>query len=101
MINYVEPDSKTKKPKKNMDIRLYGLWGHRQPVRVLPEVFTPSGKLTTESRRLCHGPVVLLWSQSSLCGCRQRVHTRSGTRRSRLRLWIAIFAVEPGQPVQL
>ena len=58
VINYVEPDSKTKKPKKNMDIRLYGLWGHRQPVRVQPEVFTPSGKLNIKSSWLCHGPVV-------------------------------------------
>lgn len=43
VISYVEPDSKTKKPKKNMDIRLYGLWGQGQPVGVQPEVFTPSG----------------------------------------------------------
>lgn len=34
---------KPRKPKKNMDIELFGLWGHGEPVRVQPEVFTPSG----------------------------------------------------------
>ena len=66
VINYVEPDSKTKKPKKNMDIHLHGLWGHGRRVGVQPEVFTPSGKLDTESSRLCRRPVVFLWGQGSL-----------------------------------
>ncbi len=81
MISYVEPDSKTKKPKKNMDIRLYGLWGQGQRVGVQPEVFTPSGKLDTGSSRLCHGPVALLWGQGSLCGCSQRGCTQFGAGR--------------------
>ena len=84
VVNYVEPDSKTKKPKKNMDIRLYGLWGQGEPVRVQPEVFTPSGKLHTEGSWLSHGPVPLLWVQGSLCGCSQRVCTRLDTGRGRL-----------------
>ena len=32
-----------KKPKKNIDITLWGLWGRGKDSRLEPEVFTPSG----------------------------------------------------------
>lgn len=32
-----------KKPKKNIDITLWGLWGRGKDSRLKPEVFTPSG----------------------------------------------------------
>ena len=49
-----------------------------------PEVFTPSGKLHSESSWLCHGRVVPLWGQGSLLGGSQRVGTKLGIRRGTL-----------------
>lgn len=40
---WVDPNSKTKKPKKNIDFSLHSLWGLGAPPVIKPEVFTASG----------------------------------------------------------
>ena len=42
---WVDPNSKTKKPKKNIDFSLHSLWGLGAPPVIQPEVFTASGPL--------------------------------------------------------
>ena len=42
---WVDPNSKTKKPRKNIDFSLHSLWGLGAPPVIQPEVFTASGAL--------------------------------------------------------
>ena len=40
---WIDPESKTQKPKKNIDFDLHGLWGMGAPPSLQPEVYTASG----------------------------------------------------------
>ena len=40
---WIDPESKTQKPKKNIDFYLHGLWGKGAPASIQPEVYTASG----------------------------------------------------------
>ena len=51
---WVDPNSKTKKPKKNIDFTLHSLWANGAAPVIEPEIFTASGIALSDTLQSSH-----------------------------------------------